>query len=220
MPPEATIPLFPLGLVLLPKNLLPLHIFEERYKLMIRECLKEGNEFGIVYFNAADIQTAGCTASIEKVLKHYEDGRLDILTYGQRRFLIKEMFDQKPYLEARVNFFDDEAHVDESFCRNMAKRGAALLKQAASSPEEEAIYDFAAAGDFKSISFLIAGYEGFSPEEKQWFLEMTSTGERLEKSVAALEKIIERTRITDEIHKIIGGNGNMAGHVERPDKPE
>ena len=219
MPPEATIPLFPLGLVLLPKNPLPLHIFEERYKLMIRECLKEEKEFGIVYFSAADVQTAGCTARIEKVLKRYEDGRLDILTYGQRRFLIKEMFDQKPYLEARVTFFDDETNVDESVCRNIAQRGADLLKQAASSMEEQAAYNFAAADDFKSISFLIAGYEGFSPEEKQRFLEMTSTGERLEKGVAALEKIIERTRITEEIHKIIGGNGNMAGHGGLSDQP-
>ena len=219
MPPEATIPLFPLGLVLLPKNPLPLHIFEERYKLMIRECLKEEKEFGIVYFSAADVQTAGCTARIEKVLKRYEDGRLDILTYGQRRFLIKEMFDQKPYLEARVTFFDDETNVDESVCRNIAQRGADLLKQAASSMEEQAAYNFAAADDFKSISFLIAGYEGFSPEEKQRFLEMTSTRERLEKAVAALEKIIERTRITDEIHKIIGGNGNIAGHTGLADKP-
>jgi Lon protease-like protein len=196
-----------------------LHIFEERYKLMIGECLKEEKEFGIVYFRATDIQTAGCTARIEKVLKRYEDGRLDILTYGQRRFLIKEMFDQKPYLEARVTFFDDEGRVDESFCRNMAQRGAALLKQAATGPEEQAAYDFAAADDLKSISFLIAGYEGFSPEEKQRFLEMTSTRERLEKGVASLEKIIERSRITDEIHKIIGGNGNMSGHGRLPDKP-
>jgi Lon protease-like protein len=217
MPPEVTIPLFPLGLVLLPKTPLPLHIFEERYKLMIGECLREDREFGIVYFSAADIQTAGCTARIEKVLKRYEDGRLDILTSGQRRFLIKEMFDYKPYLEARVSFFDDEAHADESFCRDLAQRAAALLKQAASSLEVQAAHDFAAADDFKSISFLIAGNDGFSPEEKQRFLEMTSTRERLEKSVASLKKMIERTRITDEIHKIIGGNGHMAGVPIKPD---
>jgi Lon protease-like protein len=186
---------------------------------MIGECLREGKEFGIVYFSAADIQTAGCTARIEKVLKRYEDGRLDILTYGQRRFLITEMFDQKPYLEARVSFFDDEAHADESFCRDMANRGADLLKQTASSREIQAANDFAAADDYKSISFLIAGNEGFRPEEKQRFLEMTSTRERLEKGVASLAKIIERTRITDEINKIIGGNGNMAGYAEQTDKP-
>ena len=82
MQSENTIPLFPLGLVLLPQMPLPLHIFEERYKLMIGECLRENRQFGIVYFNGTDIQTAGCTASILKVMKRYEDGRLDILTRG------------------------------------------------------------------------------------------------------------------------------------------
>ena len=68
-------------------------------------------------------------------------------------------------------------------------------------------YDFAEIMDFKSISFLIAGCEGFSYEEKQKFLEMTSTDKRLEKSVEALDKIIESMKITLEIQKIIGGNG-------------
>jgi ATP-dependent Lon protease len=63
--------------------------------------------------------------------------------------------------------------------------------------------------DLKSISFMIAGCEGFSNEEKQRFLEMTSTHERLEKSVQSLEKIIARMKITAEIHRIIGGNGNI-----------
>ena len=91
---------------------LPLHIFEERYKLMIGECLAEDKEFGIVYYNATDIQTAGCTAKILKVIKRYDDGRLDILTHGQRRFLIKEIYDNKAYLEARITYFDDDGQPD------------------------------------------------------------------------------------------------------------
>ena len=158
MQSESTIPLFPLGLVLIPRLPLPLHIFEERYKLMLGECLAEDKEFGIAYYNAADIKTAGCTARILKVIKRYDDGRLDILTHGQRRFLIREIYDSKAYLEARITYFDDE---------------------------------------------------GFSHEEKQRFLEMTSTVERLKKSVESLENIIERMKITAEIHKIIGGNGNI-----------
>ena len=68
---------------------------------------------------------------------------------------------------------------------------------------------FTAEMDLKSVSFLIAGCEGFSNEEKQRFLEITSTRERLEKSVASLEKMIARMKITAEIHRIIGGNGNI-----------
>jgi len=199
----------------MPQIPLPLHIFEERYKLMIGKCLAEDKEFGIVYFNATDIQTAGCTARILKVIKHYDDGRLDILTHGQRRFLIKEIYDNKAYLEARITYFDDEEQSDSS-CQDLADKGIALLKQFTSFLESQAEYDFTEEMDYKSISFLIAGCEGFSHEEKQRFLEMTSTGERLKKSVASLEKIIERMKITAEIHKIIGGNGNIK-RVSGPD---
>lgn len=204
-----TIPLFPLGLVLMPQNPLPLHIFEDRYKLMIGQCLQQDREFGIVYFDGSDIRTAGCTARILKVINRYDDGRLDILTRGQRRFQINEMFDSKAYLEARVTYFDDESKVDDSGCQDLAEQGMVLLKKFTAILESEERYDIAGEMDFKSISFLIAGCEGFSHEEKQRFLEMTSTHERLKKSVGALQNIIERMKLTAEIRKIIGGNGNM-----------
>jgi len=210
MPSEIVIPLFPLGLVLLPQMPLPLHIFEERYKLMIGECLARNTAFGIVFFNGSDIQTIGCTASILKVIKRHSDGRLDILTHGVERFVIKDMYDLKPYLEGRVTFFDDEPEDNTDACQKLVRRGMALLKQFTTFAEMQVEYGFTEPLDAKSISFVIAGCEGFSKEEKQSFLEITSTYKRLKKSVAALEKIIERTKITLEIRKIIGGNGDMA----------
>jgi Lon protease-like protein len=209
MQSRITIPLFPLGLVLLPQMPLPLHIFEERYKLMIGECLEKNKGFGIVYFNGTDIQTIGCTASIQRVLKRYDDGRLDILTRGENRFEINEVVDHKPYLEAGVIFFDDKLEENTAACQELADNGMNLLKQFAGIPGVQGEYGFAEIMDFKSISFLIAGCEGFSYEEKQRFLEMSSTYERLEKSVGSLARIIERAKITAEIQKIIGGNGNM-----------
>ena len=210
MPSNMTIPLFPLGLVLLPQMPLPLHIFEERYKLMIGECLENNKEFGIVYFNGTDIQAIGCTASIQKVLKRYDDGRLDILTQGKNRFEINEMYDHKPYLQATVSFFDDRSEENAAACQKLANKGMNLLKEFAGISGVQGEYGFADKLDFKSISFLIAGCEGFSFEEKQKFLEMSSTHERLERSVASLTRITERTKLTVEIQKIIGGNGNMA----------
>ena len=209
MQSRITIPLFPLGLVLLPQMPLPLHIFEERYKLLIGECLANNKEFGIVYFNGTDIQAIGCTASIQKVLKRYEDGRLDILTRGENRFEINEMYDHKPYLEAGVTLFDDELEDKTTASQKLADNGMNLLKQFAGISGVQGEYGFAEIMDFKSISFLIAGCEGFSYEEKQKFLEMSSTYKRLEKSVGSLAKIIERAKITAQIQKIIGGNGNM-----------
>jgi len=210
MPSETIIPLFPLGLVLLPRMPLPLHIFEERYKLMIGECIRGRTAFGIVFLNGSDIQTIGCTAGILKVLKRYNDGRLDILTQGEERFVIKDMYDRKPYLEGRVTFFDDQPEEAVEACQKLAHSGMALLKQFAALDERQDGYGSTERLDYKAISFVIAGCEGFSKEEKQRFLEMTSTYIRLKKSVNSLEKIIERAKITAEIRKIIGGNGDMA----------
>ena len=158
---EKTIPLFPLGLVLLPQTPLPLHIFEERYKMMIGECLKQNKQFGIVYYNGTDIQTAGCTAGILKVLKRYDDGRLDILTRGDERFIIQEMVDAKPYLEARVTFFDDEEEKNEDACQLLADKGMRLLKRFISISGAQDSYSFEIAEVFlgsDSQSSLLARY--------------------------------------------------------------
>ena len=207
---DTIIPLFPLGLVLLPQMPLPLHIFEERYKLLINQCLEKRTGFGIVFLDGSDIQSMGCTAEILKVIKRYSDGRLDILTQGKERFAIHDIYDRKPYLEGRVTYFDDEPEKNTDECRKLGRSGMELLKQFASFTELQEAYGFTEKLDAEAVSFLIAGFEGFSNEEKQRFLEMTSTCDRLRKSVASLEKIIQRTKLTAEIRKIIGGNGDMA----------
>ena len=210
MKTDTIIPLFPLGLALLPQMPLPLHIFEDRYKLMINECLEKSTTFGIVFMDGSDIQSFGCTATILKVLKRYSDGRLDILTQGKERFAIHDIYDRKPYLEGRVTYFDDEPEDNTDACQKLAGSGLDMLKQFSTFTDLQEAYGFTEELDAKSISFVIAGFEGFSNEEKQRFLEMTSTFDRLRKSVGSLEKIIQRTKITAEIRKIIGGNGDMA----------
>ncbi len=101
-------PLFPLQLVLFPRTALPLHIFEERYKQMIAEVQRGKLEFGVVLAGEKGIVNTGCTATIEKVLKEYPDGRMDLVTVGRRRFEIILLNDEKPYLRGAVEFFDDE----------------------------------------------------------------------------------------------------------------
>jgi Lon protease-like protein len=102
------LPLFPLQVVLLPGTPLPLHVFEERYKEMIAEVLEGNSEFGVVLAGEKGICNMGCTASIEKVLEKYPDGRMDLLTIGRRRFEILSLDDEKAYLRGEVSFFDDE----------------------------------------------------------------------------------------------------------------
>jgi Lon protease-like protein len=108
---EELLPLFPLQVVLFPRTPLTLHIFEERYKQMIGDVLRGKSEFGVVQAGEKGIVNTGCTASVEKVLKKYPDGRMDLLTLGRRRFEIIMLNDEKPYLRGAVEFFDDE-HTD------------------------------------------------------------------------------------------------------------
>jgi len=102
------IPLFPLQVVVFPRTQLPLHIFEERYKEMVGKAIEDHSEFGIVLAKDDGIVNAGCTVLVEKVVERYPDGRMDIVTRGQRRFEILSLNQEKDYLQGEVNFFDDE----------------------------------------------------------------------------------------------------------------
>jgi hypothetical protein len=106
------LPLFPLQVVLLPGAELPLHIFEDRYKEMIGEVLRGnlafGREFGVVLASEKGIVNIGCTATVEQVLRQYPDGRMDLLTRGRRRFEIVRLNDERAFLRASVDFFDDD----------------------------------------------------------------------------------------------------------------
>jgi Lon protease-like protein len=196
------IPLFPLGLVLLPGMPLPLHIFEERYKQMIAECLGKSAPFGIVWFDGQSIRSVGCTARVVNVLHRYEDGRMDILTRGERRFFTEALVEEKPYVEADVHFIEDAEETDDLEAFEAAR--ALLAKLGDAGHLAEAIE----AESAQELSFAIPALEGFTHLERQRFLEMTSSSERLQKGVKALTGILERVQVTKQVQKIIGGNGH------------
>lgn len=102
------IPLFPLDTVLFPGAALPLHIFEDRYREMIGECLAQKTDFGVVRGESDRLAVIGCTAKIVRVLERYADGRMDILCEGARRFEIEGLDDTRSFLQADVEFFEDE----------------------------------------------------------------------------------------------------------------
>lgn len=102
------IPLFPLDVVLFPGSPLPLHIFEERYKQMIGDCLASGAEFGVVRAQQEGMAIIGCTAAITRVQHRYPDGRLDILCEGRQRFEIEMLDNTRAFLQAEVDFFTDD----------------------------------------------------------------------------------------------------------------
>ena len=205
------IPVFPLGVVLLPGLPMPLHIFEERYKLMIKRCLDQRREFGIIYYDGNYMSTRGCTAAITNILKRYEDGRMDIVVRGQDRFVVQRVDQSEPYLQAQVEYFDDiieeqteELNRDAREAVNLLVEYSLLTEEDSRQPEYE---------DIRQLSFLISGNEGFTAREKQTFLEMTSTTTRLQKSMAALQKVIERLKMSGAIRKIVGGNGQLPAEL-------
>jgi Lon protease-like protein len=104
--------LFPLGIVLLPTEQLPLHIFEERYKELIGECLEDDGEFGLVYADDEGLRDLGTRARVAEVLTRFEDGRLNILVEGGERFRLTELTDGRSFstgLVVPVEDVDDPA---------------------------------------------------------------------------------------------------------------
>ncbi len=205
---KTRIPLFPLGVIVLPEMLLPLHIFEERYKQMIGECVAEDKPFGIVLFDGGSIRAVGCTTRVIEVTKSYADGRMDILTRGEERFVIHAVMEEKTYMEAQVSFFGDDADPHDPSIDDTTATAHRLLKQMADMVSAAAPEALLALEDPARLSFAIAALEGFAPDERQRFLEMTSPRERLQKSVQALSHLLERLQLNREIKRLIGGNGH------------
>ena len=106
------LPLFPLQLVVFPRTSLPLHIFEDRYKEMVGEAIRDHTEIGIVLAKEDGIVNAGCTVYVDKILTRYPDGRLDIVTQGFRRFELLDLNQERSFLRGNVEFFDDDLEAD------------------------------------------------------------------------------------------------------------
>ncbi|MGC1685888.1 MAG: LON peptidase substrate-binding domain-containing protein, partial [Candidatus Acidiferrales bacterium] len=102
------IPLFPLPLVLFPHAILPLHIFEPRYKQMIRECIDTESRFGVILAGERGIAKIGCTAEVTEITRQFDDGRMDIQVEGRSPFEIESVVEEKPYYEANVRMLEDE----------------------------------------------------------------------------------------------------------------
>src|SRR3954468_108342 len=124
-------PLFPLGIVALPHELVPLHIFEPRYRTMIGECLENGTEFGIVCAADDGQRAIGCAMEVAEVLERMEDGRLNILTRGTRPFRIVAERDDLPYPAGTVEFLEDkEEAADQDTADSAHEAYSELVEQA------------------------------------------------------------------------------------------
>lgn len=209
------VPLFPLEIVLLPEEPLPLHIFEERYKEMIGECLSAREagsgqqEFGVVLAHENEMQASGCTARIVNVIKKYEDGRLDIFTVGVRRFEILYTDQERAFVRAGVEYFDDEdgaevpAEADAARAIQLFQKMMQRLHHAADIPIH-------LPRPYRNLSFRIAAPLPLDLEFKQRLLTMRREPERLAEVTRTLETLIPQFDKIQHARAKAGGNGHGA----------
>jgi Lon protease-like protein len=200
---SSLLPLFPLQVVVFPRTRLPLHIFEERYKEMVGEAVRDQSEFGIVLAKEDGILNAGCTVVVEKVLKTHPDGRMDIMTRGVRRFEIVMVNQEKSYLRGEVSYFDD----DEPGPGPSEIRSAALsLYESWIEFEGRGAANEAMLSDAQLSFQLAQGIE--DPDFLHYLLRSRSEAMRLKKLAEFLADYVPRQKLTASMKKLAPLNGH------------
>jgi uncharacterized protein len=196
------LPLFPLEVVLLPGTPLPLHIFEPRYKEMIGECLDQKIPFGVVRVKEEGVAEIGCTAEILNVAKKYDDGRMDIVTEGRRRFEVMEVNQERSFLRAEVLYLEDESvQAGAEEVKQAVKLHAEIAQLAGTEPRTQAAE--------RPLSFQLAGSLPLDLDFKQALLGMPSEAERIPAVVSYFEAILPGLRHAVRARQKAGGNGHV-----------
>ena len=196
-------PLFPLGLVALPHELVPLHIFEERYRIMFAELLEHEREFGIVWSTDEGARPIGCACEIEQVLERLEDGRLNVLTRGTRPFRIVERQPDMPYPAATVEFLSDkDERADEAAAAAARAAYAELVVEATDSapdPDELAT----------KTSYEMAATVDFGLDAKQGLLDLRSENARMRLVTRLFRAAIKRLDFVERAQARARSNGKV-----------
>ena len=203
---DERLPLFPLGVVLLPGEPVPLHIFEPRYKEMVRVCIDGDRPFGVVYASEARLAEVGCTATIERVAARYDDGRLDVVAVGEARFRVAAIHRDRPYLTADVEPVTDATDADDLVARQAAiARHMKLLELAGETPRPQR-YD----RDLPA-SFVIGRNAGLDLAAKQELLEMDREDARVRFLSAHLGALLKRLKKARDLRDLARGDGHSDG---------
>jgi Lon protease-like protein len=195
-------PIFPLPLVLLPTELAPLHIFEERYKLMINECLDESTEFGIVWLGNDGLAEIGCTARVTELIDRMDDGRMNILVRGGRPFRLLRRVDDLAYPAGDIEMLEDEAAASESHAEAARTVYAEVVEKATDQRPEDA--DLAGMD-----AYGMAATIELEPVLKQKLLDSRSEDERLDIVEELFEKAVERLERAEHVSEVARSNGKV-----------
>ncbi len=210
---DLLLPLFPLEIVLLPQELLPLHIFEDRYQEMIGACLEAKaastgqQEFGIIQQQGEELAPVGCSARIVNVTRQYPDGRMDILTVGSRRFEVLYANEEKSYLRGGVDFFDDDPGADTPD-ESDSKRAIALFGETVRRLRRSKEIPVHLPLPYRHLSFRIAGSLPLDLGFKQDLLALRSEPDRLRHVMEAMVHLIEQLSRVEDARRRAGGNGD------------
>lgn len=196
-------PLFPLGIVALPGELVPLHIFEERYKQMMNECLRSNREFGIVWLSDEGLREVGCACEIDRVLERMEDGRMNLLARGTQPIRVLERQGHLAYPAGVVEVLSDEEEAPDPELGRRAREVYGELVRVATDREPEA-------GDLADMgAYAMAATVDFGVEAKQQLLDLRSENARLRLLTRLLRAAIKRMELVELAHERAKSNGKV-----------
>lgn len=193
------LPIFELPLAALPSEQVPLHIFEERYKLMMADCLEGGSSFGIVLRTDAGARSVGCAAEVSRVLERFEDGRLNLIATGSFRFRVLDRFEGPDYPMGLVERIPEPGPADGPELAAVRKVFQELLDAVGSDAEGATDSDSA---------FEIAARVELDVDAKQRLLEAMSEPERLKLLRDALAALVRQVESSRKLAERARGNGH------------
>ncbi len=200
--------LFPLGMVALPSESIPLHVFEDRYRRMIEQSLQAEpgspqREFGIVWLSDDELKEIGCACEVESVVERMDDGRLNIVARGTRPFRLLERQDDLPYPAGVVEFLDEpEEQIDELAAASARELYRDLVEQATDRQLGED--ELAVMG-----AYQMAATVEFDRDAKQELLELRSESARLRLLAMLLRAAIKRLELIDRAQTRALSNGKV-----------
>lgn len=196
-------PLFTLAMAAVPSELVPLHVFEDRYKAMVEHCLDTGSEFGIVWLADDGLHSIGCACEIAEVTDRLPDGRINIVARGTRPFRIEERDDQLPFPAATIVFLEDvDTGLDEDAVTEARSAFAALVEEATDAEPEP--------DDYSGLSaYEMAAAVDFGPDAKQGLLDLRSESARLRLLARLLRAALRRIDFIDASQERARSNGRI-----------
>jgi Lon protease-like protein len=201
--PSRDFPLFPLGIVALPGESIPLHIFEERYKTMIQECLEGEREFGIVWLSDDGLRDVGCACAIDRVLEQMADGRMNLVVRGTRPFRVLERQGHLPYPAGVVEFVEDRDDAADPGLAKAAQDAYAELVRRATDRDPDA-EELAA-----MTAYAMAATVDFGLDAKQGLLDMRSENARLRLVTRLFRAAVKRLDLVDRVEERARSNGRV-----------